>query len=64
MEYELTTDNSASSYGVPVVVIDGVAYGAMDRLPNGEIAFYFIKEQEHELKERFLRSAPDLFFNL
>lgn len=30
---ELTTDHSASSYGVPVLVIDGAAYGAGDSLP-------------------------------
>jgi len=64
MEYELTTENSASSYGVPVLVIDGVAYGALDKIPNGEIAFYFIQNKKHALKEDFLRSAPDLYFNL
>ena len=32
MEATLTTDHSASSYGQPVLVIDGVAYGPADRI--------------------------------
>jgi hypothetical protein len=31
---ELTTDHAASSYGVPVLVVDGVAYGSGDTLPT------------------------------
>lgn len=31
---ELTTDHAASSYGVPVLVIDGAAYGSGDTLPT------------------------------
>ncbi len=64
MNYELTTEHSQSSYGVPVLVIDGVAYGAMDKLPNGEIAFYFVQKLENPLTKKFLKSAPDLYFNL
>lgn len=64
MQYELTTNHAASSYGVPVMVIEGKAYGALDTLPNGEIAFYFAQKQEDALKEKFLKSAPDLYFNL
>lgn len=63
MDYELTTENSASSYGVPVLVLDGVAYGSLDILPNGEIAFYFVqKQQDGPMKDKFLKSAPDLYF--
>jgi hypothetical protein len=64
MDYELTTEHSSSSYGVPVLVIDGIAYGAMDKLPNGEIAFYFVQNTEDPLKDKFLKPAPDLYFNL
>jgi hypothetical protein len=35
---ELTTEHSASSYGVPVLVLDGLAYGPGDVLPSGEQA--------------------------
>jgi len=33
-----TTDHSASSYGIPVLVIGAEAYGAWDYLPNGMVA--------------------------
>ncbi len=29
---ELTTDHSASSYGIPVLMVDGIAYGPDDKL--------------------------------
>ena len=64
MEYQLTVSHSASSYGVPVLVIDDHAYGALDVLPNGEIAFYFVQKTNDALKEKFLKSSPDLYFNL
>ncbi len=31
--FALTTDHPASSYGMPVLLIDGEAYGAGDRTP-------------------------------
>jgi hypothetical protein len=31
----LTTEHAASSHGIPVLVIEGAAYGAGDILPNG-----------------------------
>ena len=64
MEYELTTEHPSSSYGVPVLLVEGQAYGAMDKLPNGEIAFYFVQGIEDPQKLKFLKSAPDLYFNL
>ena len=32
-EIELTTNHAASSYGIPVLVIDGEAYGPADETP-------------------------------
>jgi hypothetical protein len=32
----LTTDHAASSYGIPVLVIDGNAYGRLDHMPEGK----------------------------
>jgi hypothetical protein len=32
----LTTDHAASSYGIPVLVIDGTAYGRLDHMPEGK----------------------------
>jgi hypothetical protein len=32
----LTTEHAASSYGIPVLVIDGNAYGRLDRMPEGK----------------------------
>jgi hypothetical protein len=29
----ITDEHAASSYGIPVAVVDGVAYGPMDHLP-------------------------------
>lgn len=34
----LTTEHAASSYGVPVLVVDGVAYGPGDWVPIGDRA--------------------------
>lgn len=34
----LSTDHVASSYGRPVLVIDGTAYGPGDVLPSGQLA--------------------------
>lgn len=43
MEYRLTTDHAASSYGQPVLVDeDGEAYGVADVLPNGQSAEAYV----------------------
>ena len=34
----LTTDRSESSYGIPVLVLSGTAYGPADKLPWGSRA--------------------------
>ena len=33
LEIELTTDHPSSSYGIPVLTIDGEAYGPSDETP-------------------------------
>ena len=38
----LTTDHSASCYGDPVLVLEGVAYGRGDKLPSGCTAAYLV----------------------
>lgn len=38
----LTTDHAASSYGMPVLVVDGEAYGSLDILPNGDYAVEWV----------------------
>jgi len=40
----LTTDHAASSYGIPVLVIDGQPYGISDTLPDGRV----VREVEFE----------------
>jgi hypothetical protein len=40
----LTTDHAASSYGRPVAVIDGEAYGPADQLPNGQTAAEVVRD--------------------
>ena len=62
MKYELTTEHPSSSYGVPVLLVEGHAYGAMDKLPSGELAFYFVQKLDDPQKVKFLKSAPDLYF--
>ena len=39
----LTTEHSASSYGQPVLVIEGEAYGPGDVLPNGMVARQWVR---------------------
>jgi hypothetical protein len=41
-EVLLTTDHAASSYGVPVLLIDGQAYGPGDILPSGDLAAAYV----------------------
>jgi len=63
----LTTDHAASSYGVPVLVKDGEAYGPADRLPSGELAGLLVKRRgialypaagdDRELCLRFIRGV-------
>jgi hypothetical protein len=65
MEFELTTDHPASSYNIPVLIVDGIAHGSLDKLPNGELAWYFVQAlPESDLRLKFLKSSPDLYFNL
>lgn len=39
----LTTDHATSSYGQPVLVIAGEAYGPWDYLPNGMVARAWVR---------------------
>lgn len=41
----LTTDHAASSYGQPVLVVDGVAHGPGDLLPDGQIAALAVRDE-------------------
>lgn len=45
----LTTEHAASSYGIPVLVVAGAAYGPGDSLPSGCLAA--------ELVRRFLNGG-------
>jgi len=36
-KYSLTTEHAASSYGVPVLLVDGVPHGPCDLLPAGDL---------------------------
>ena len=42
-EVELTTDHSASSYGQPVLIKDGLAYGQNDLIDLGNGAVEFLR---------------------
>lgn len=59
-DYTLTTENSASSYGVPVLVdvVSGDVYGADDTLPSGKRAADAVRSQGQygllELVPRYL----------
>ena len=67
-EYMLTTDHAASSYGSPVLVApDGVAYGPLDTLPNGQSAWWEVEHanwhdasvDEMALGDKFVTRAMD-----
>ena len=47
----LTTTHAASSYGVPVLVIDGEAYGPADMTPAGIIAADLVQEWAARFEE-------------
>lgn len=47
----LTTTHAASSYGVPVLVIDGEAYGPADMTPAGIIAADVVQEWAARFEE-------------
>jgi hypothetical protein len=51
----LTTEHAASSYGVPVLVIEGEAYGPADMTPEGTTA----EEAVLRLTRAFLGSLGD-----
>lgn len=58
----LTTNHAASSYGVPVLVWNGTAYGTMDTLPTGEVARDFVVRIERgggKVAARTEDSAPE-----
>lgn len=64
--YTLTTDHPASSYGLPVLVVDGEAYGPSDILPSGESAAAWVARwrsarertpEELEATAAFMRQA-------
>ena len=61
---KLTREHSASRYGVPVLVDENnQPYGAADRLPDGTIAYVWVKNNipdSDENKEKFLRSYPEM----
>lgn len=61
---KLTKQHAMSSYGVPVLVDENnQAYGAADRLPNGSIAYVWVKNNipdSDENKEKFLKSFPEM----
>ena len=48
---EVTTEHAASSYGIPVIVIDGEAYGTADILAN-KIEFVSATAEERELLKK------------
>lgn len=59
---ELTTNHAASSYGMPVLVIEKTAYGPCDRTPNGMSAAQIVRTDVNldaplELKRKFLDAA-------
>lgn len=41
----LTTDHSASSYGIPVALINGKAYGPADRLEDNRTVAQMLEEE-------------------
>jgi hypothetical protein len=46
----LTTDRAESSYGVPVLVLNGEAYGSHDTLPDGRMAAAVVEEAFAEIE--------------
>jgi len=57
----LTTDHPSSSYGLPVLVIDGQAYGPGDMTPLGpaaEVAAHPSADNDKNLLDRFLAQLP------
>lgn len=62
----LTTNHSASSYGQPVLLLDGIAYGPCDKTPNGMSAARVVRtdvdlEAPLEMKRKFLDLAVQGF---
>ncbi len=56
---ELTTDHAASSYGQPVFVLDGKAYGPAD-LVHGD---FFVVDEDQSIETElraFVASAPGI----
>jgi hypothetical protein len=68
MKIELTTDGNASSYGFPVLRVDGVQYGPMDQVPCHDrklLAGAFVVDcvlhgtLDRQAAMRFLAQAPE-----
>lgn len=65
MDYTLTTEHPLSSYGVPVLLLEGQAYGSYDRLPCGRIGFAVVQASRLPAEGdvlSFLKSCPDLYY--
>lgn len=66
-DYILTTEHQASSNGLPVLVgKDGQAYDACGFFPGG-LTWNFVAQnadQSNPLVDRFLRSFPDMYYDL
>jgi len=63
MKIKLTTSDPASSYGLPVLVIDGQTYGPADMTPSGPAADVVIThgaELAPSMVRRFLSQLPGL----
>lgn len=65
---KLTTQHSASSYGLPVLVLDGTAYGPdddLDGFPAGSVVITILSGELDtppatlDLAERFLSQSPE-----
>lgn len=59
---ELTTNHAASSYGQPVLLIDGIAYGPCDKTPSGISAAQLVRTDVNlsaplDMKRKFLDMA-------
>jgi hypothetical protein len=59
---KLTTNHPASSYGQPILLISGIAYGPCDRTPSGMSAAQIVRTDTNlkaplALKRKFLDRA-------
>ena len=59
---KLTTNHPASSYGQPILLLDGIAYGPCDTIPTGMSAAQLVRtnaslEASLDMKRKFLDLA-------